>query len=129
MKKPIIFSFALALAFLSFKPAQPEMGLNVALAGNAISKAQLAVYSHVYAGYGPDFAYNDLKLDVLSYDVAIVPHHGDAYFENIKGSAVTASLHNHFINSRHGDLIVISNVKVKGPTGLMTLQGPTWVVM
>jgi hypothetical protein len=33
------------------------------------------------------------------------------------------------LQAKHGDLIVVTNVKVKGQMGEMTINGPTWQVM
>jgi hypothetical protein len=109
----------------SFTPQpQKNSGFNIYESGSTVSKAQLMVYSHVYAGYGPDFAF-DIKLDVKSYDIIIIHKHGDAYFENVNGNKLTSTIYAHFTNIKPGDMIILSNVKVKGPSGIMTVQGPS----
>jgi hypothetical protein len=125
MKKILIFPLLLVLfTFLSsFAPMQ-QGGFNIHYTGKTISRAQLSVYSHVYAGYGADFPY-DLKVNVLSYDIIIVPAHGNAFFESVKGNAIPADIQQHFKTLKAGDMILLTNVQVKGAGGIMNIDGPS----
>lgn len=120
-KLNFIFPALAILLFYSFapipEPQQDKSTLNLSefnQATNRISRGQLKVYKNVRAGFGEDFAFDGLKLKLTSYTFVYVPKTGNAFMENVKGSNITSSVKQRMLQAKPGDMIILSQVNVKG---------------
>ncbi|MGZ5242291.1 MAG: GldM family protein [Bacteroidia bacterium] len=119
-KLNFILSFLAIALFCSFtlpEPQQDKSTLNLSEfsgSNNRISRGKLKVYKKVQAGFGEDFAFDGLKLKVTSYVFAHVPKNGLAYVENVNGNQITPNIRQHLLQAKPGDMIILSQVTVKG---------------
>ncbi|MGZ5244975.1 MAG: type IX secretion system motor protein PorM/GldM [Bacteroidia bacterium] len=97
--------------------------------GGVISRGELLTVSMVNAGLGEGFAYEGLKFQVKGYTFAMSPKAGgNSYFENVSGNRITGSIRAKLQNARPGDMIVIAQVDVVGPSGKKMLNGTNFTV-
>jgi hypothetical protein len=127
----IVFAFVLFCTWGSKTLAiTPQNGDNTTQERTStISKAQLLVFNQVNVGLGEYFAFEGLKFKVNSYTFAYVPKGGgQPYIQNVDGSKITPEIRNTLHHVKSGDMIVITNVNVTGPTGTMTINGKNMTV-
>jgi hypothetical protein len=117
----------LLLISIPFANAQKEpQGHNPS---GTISRGKLGIMTHVFATMGEYFAFDGLKYDVLSYQVVYASKAGKAQFYGVTGDKLSPELKAKFASAHTGDMIIFTDVKVKGPDGIKTLNGPTYSVI
>jgi gliding motility-associated protein GldM len=111
----------------------PEISFNPAVGPqSAVPRGQLRVFTLLYAKLGQSFVFADLdKYQVQGYSVLVVSKGSAKAPEQItcQGPALAPRAKAAFNEAKAGDLVVISEVKVKGPDGVTKiLAGPTFSV-
>lgn len=111
-----VLAIMLFCAFTPIPEPQQQKGvLDVSAGGtDRISRGQLATYKMVRAGFGEDFAFDGLKLKVSSFTFAHVPKSGQPYIEVVNGNYFTSTIKARLLQVKTGDMIILSEVKVKG---------------
>ena len=98
--------------------------------GIPVSRAQLML-NHTVRVDMDNFVFDGLKFKVLEYSLVCAPKGAGFpnFTETVKGSELTQKAKDLIKNSRTGDMFLIFNVKVAGPTGNMIIaNGPTYIV-
>ena len=129
MKKYVFLACLTCLLLMSIPFANAQKEAQAHNPSGSISRGKLSVMTHVFATMGEYFAFDGLKYDVLSYQVVYASKAGKAQFFSINGDKLSAELKEKFLNAKTGDIIIFTDVKVKGPDGSKTLSGPTYSVI
>lgn len=97
--------------------------------GTAVPKQYLLSRKKIRASLGEDFAFDGIKFTVTSYRFVLVPKHGDAITINSKNEWITESMKNQIRKARKGDMVVVEQIRAKGPNGIVSLAPVIYTIM
>jgi gliding motility-associated protein GldM len=96
--------------------------------GGAISRGELATVSYVNAGLGAGFAFEGLNYKVMKYRMIYVPQHKEAMFFDVTGNTIPGNVRAALQNAHPGDMLILTDVTAQGPTGSVTIPGPSLTI-
>lgn len=90
-------------------------------ASGEITPGEIGIVHNVSARMG-DFVFEGVKYTVSRFQFIYQPKRGPAAFLQANSSALTGSMEQLLRNPQKGDLIIITNIDVKGPDGTKRLE-------
>lgn len=113
--------FSTKLIAQNNKPAtvKPKTNFDVPF-GNKVPKQVLLSKKKIIATMGEDFAF-DVKYEVTSFQFVFAPKKGMAAVFKANSCYITERMKNCIRKAKENDIVIIDNIRAKGPGGVITL--------